>query len=195
MLPDIIRANVFLDRDGVICRNRSDYVKSWEEFEFLPGALEALARGTRAGLRLIVISNQSCIGRGIVDRETVDEINRRMQEEVARAGGHLAAVYICPHKIDEGCYCRKPRTALFREAAEDFGLFLEETFFVGDAESDMEAGRAIRARNVLVLTGLTDHRTVPRMDGELAPEHVSADLSDAVDWMIGQLDDGGERAN
>src|SRR5690348_1812229 len=101
---------IFLDRDGVINRNRArgDYVKSWEEFQFLPGALGAIARLTQAGFRLLVVTNQACVGKGIVPWATLQEIHARMMQEIARAGGRIDAVLCCPHAAQAGCDCRKP---------------------------------------------------------------------------------------
>src|SRR5215831_13737589 len=102
-------STIFLDRDGVINENRADYVKSWQEFRFLPGSKEAIARLTHAGHRIIVCTNQACIARRIVAVETVEEIHRRMTAEIAQVGGMVRKVYYCPHGKDEGCFCRKPQ--------------------------------------------------------------------------------------
>src|SRR5437763_917981 len=105
---------VFLDRDGVINRNRpqGDYVKSWEEFQFLTGALGAISRLTKAGFRLLVITNQACVGKGIVSWDTVQQIHELMVQEIARAGGRIEAVLCCPHLAAAGCGCRKPAAGL-----------------------------------------------------------------------------------
>ena len=100
---------VFLDRDGVICQNRVDHVKSWAEFQFLPGALSAIAELTRAGCRVVVLTNQAVVNRGLMSAELVEEINRLMIEKVAEAGGRIDMVVYCPHRPEENCECRKPR--------------------------------------------------------------------------------------
>ena len=99
---------IFLDRDGVINRNRprGDYVKSWEEFQFLPGACSAIARLTKAGFRLLVVTNQACVGKGIVSWVMMQELHARMMQEIARGGGQIEAVLCCPHLADVGCDCR-----------------------------------------------------------------------------------------
>ena len=145
---------VFLDRDGVICRYRPDYVKSWEAFEFLPGSLGALKELAALGRPVIVVSNQSCIGRGLVTRETVDDINRRMMETVGTHGGRIDEVYICPHHPDEGCSCRKPGTAMLIEAAMKFDIDLSRSWVVGDNSTDIYMGQKAGCRTVLVRTGL-----------------------------------------
>lgn len=144
---------VFIDRDGVICRNRRDHVKSWEEFEFLPGALKALARLARTNLRVVIVTNQAAINRGLVSARTVGRINRRMVRAIERAGGRVDGVFVCPHRPDEGCPCRKPRTGLLLQAAEQLGIELAGSYLIGDAESDIRAGRAVGCRCYLVLTG------------------------------------------
>lgn len=102
MTSAAVRRAVFVDRDGVINRNRDDYVKSWAEFEFLPGALDGLRRLAALDARVIVITNQSIINRGLAPRAVVDGINDRMTREVRRAGGRIDAVFVCPHRPDEG---------------------------------------------------------------------------------------------
>lgn len=175
---------VFLDRDGVICRNQPNYVRSWEEFVFFPRAKEALRKLKEAGLRAVIVSNQSCINRGIVSMDTVDEINRQMLQAVAEAGGGIERVYTCPHRLDEGCDCRKPRTGLFRQAAEELNIDLHKNYFVGDALSDILAGKTIGAVTILALTGLEDHETPLQELREAEPDFIAEDIGEAVDWIL-----------
>ena len=135
---------IFLDRDGVINRNRprGDYVKSWEEFQFLPGARDAIARLTKAGFRLLIITNQAYIGKGIVSWTTVQEIHARMMQEIALVGGQIEAVLCCPHLVENGCDCRKPAPGLILKALRDLNAAPESTFVIGDSAADMEAARA-----------------------------------------------------
>ena len=142
--------DVFLDRDGVIIRNRSDYVKSWAEVEILPGAPEAIAALTRNGSRVIVITNQSAVARGLVSLDTVEEMHRRLQRVIEDAGGHVTAFYVCPHHPDDGCDCRKPRPGLLLRAAREHGIDLPRAYFVGDQAGDMEAAAAAGCTGVLV---------------------------------------------
>ena len=147
-------STIFLDRDGVINENRSDYVKSWSEFCFLPESKEAIAMLTDAGHRIVVCTNQAGIARGNVSREAVEEIHRCMVAEIAMAGGRIERVYYCPHSKDESCFCRKPRPGMLLQARDDLGIDMRDTFFVGDSISDIHAALAAGARPVLVLTGL-----------------------------------------
>ncbi len=144
---------VFVDRDGVICRNRDDHVKSWEEFVFLPGALEALARLASTDLYIVVITNQAIINRHMVPAEVVEEIHARMVRAIEATGGRVDRVMYCPHRPDEHCSCRKPQPGLLLMAAEELGLDLSHSYLVGDAEADMQAGRAVGCRRYMVLTG------------------------------------------
>jgi D-glycero-D-manno-heptose 1,7-bisphosphate phosphatase len=178
------RSAVFLDRDGVISVNRADYVKSWDEFIFLPGALDSLRSLAEHGMPVIVISNQSAIGRGLLSRQTADEINRRMQAEVEAQGGRLDAVYICPHTPDEKCDCRKPRPGLLYQAAEEHQLDLQSSYFVGDALSDVEAALAVGCLPLLVLTGrgLAQRPMLEQLG--LQGVKVVADIAKAVRWII-----------
>jgi D-glycero-D-manno-heptose 1,7-bisphosphate phosphatase len=152
LAPPIHRA-VFVDRDGVICRNRDDHVKSWQEFAFLPGALDALARLNRSDLYIIVITNQAIINRHMVPVEVVEDIHARMVEAVESAGGRIDHVMYCPHRADESCTCRKPEPGLLLTAAKALRIDLSRSYLIGDAEADMRAGRAVGCQRYLVLTG------------------------------------------
>lgn len=142
---------VFLDRDGVICRRRpGDYVRRWAEFEFLPRAPEALALLTAHGYLTIVVTNQRGIARGLMTEEDLAEIHQRMCSALAAAGARLDAIYHCPHEAGT-CRCRKPGTGLFEQARADFpGLDFAGGYMIGDSPSDMEAGRRLRLRTILV---------------------------------------------
>jgi len=144
---------IFIDRDGVICRNRNDHVKSWEEFVFLPNVLEALARLARLDMYIIVITNQAVINRHMVPIEVMNDIHARMVRVIEAAGGRVDRVMYCPHRPDEFCTCRKPQPGLLLLAAEELGVDLSRSYFIGDAEADMQAGRAAGCRRYLVLTG------------------------------------------
>jgi len=148
--PSAARAKlkaIFLDRDGVINKMyRGDWVRTWEMFIWLPGAKEAVAQIRNKGLACAIITNQSCVGRGIVTRETIDDINGRMVAELEMAGGKISGVYVCPHRPDEGCPCRKPGILNFEKAMKDLGVKPDEILFIGDNESDREAARRVGCR-------------------------------------------------
>jgi histidinol-phosphate phosphatase family protein len=157
---------IFLDRDGVINRNRpqGDYVKSWKEFQFLPGARDAIVRLTQAGFRLLVITNQACVGKGIVSWDTVQQIHGLMMHEIALAGGRIEAVLCCPHLPDEGCHCRKPTPGLLKHAEEEYKVNLRQAILVGDSVKDAQTAAAVGMPAIMVLSGLgrkSDFESVP----------------------------------
>lgn len=174
---------IFVDRDGVINVNRADYVKTWAEFEFLPATLDGLRRLARIPAPIIVITNQSAINRGLALRQDVDDIHARMAARIQQAGGRVDAVFVCPHRPDENCACRKPAPGLFLQAAARFNLALSKSYFIGDAESDVLAARAICATPLLVKTGRgEEHAQLLRRAGMAAP-HVFDDLAAAAAWL------------
>ncbi len=177
------RRAIFLDRDGVINVNRSDYVKSWDEFVFLPKVLDALRRLATSEFLVIITTNQSAIARGRTTEEAVRDIHARMCAEVVRAGGRIDAVYYCPHQPEDRCTCRKPQPGLYQRAAREFEIDLTRSFVVGDAESDVAAARAIGARAILVLTGRGQAQRA-----EVVNNHfdcvVVDDLRAAVEWIV-----------
>jgi D-glycero-D-manno-heptose 1,7-bisphosphate phosphatase len=158
---------VFLDRDGVINRRRDDYVKEWREFELLPGALEAIARLTAAGREVVVITNQSAIGRGLMSEETVSEMHARLSDLADEAGGSIRAFLVCPHTPWDGCECRKPAPGLLHRAHSELGVDLRDSVVVGDQPSDALAAAAAGCPALLV-----------------GPEREYASLAEAVDAIL-----------
>jgi D-glycero-D-manno-heptose 1,7-bisphosphate phosphatase len=138
------RPVALLDRDGVLNRKppRAEYVRNWDEFEWLPGAKTALAQLKSAGYRLIVISNQAGVARGAMTAEDLEAVNRRMMAEAAEEGGEIDAIYTCTHGWEEGCECRKPRAGLLFQAQRDFSFDLTRAVFIGDDERDAAAADA-----------------------------------------------------
>jgi len=177
------RPAVFLDRDGVLNENRSDYVKSWAEFTFLPGVFTALRRLARTGLAIVVVTNQSAINRGLVSAETVEEIHARMVAEIARRGGRVDAVFCCPHRPDENCPCRKPRPGLLLQAARELGLALPRSYLVGDALSDVELALSLGCTPFLTLTGRGLAQLSQPQVRQLQGFYVVADLREAVELI------------
>jgi D-glycero-D-manno-heptose 1,7-bisphosphate phosphatase len=145
---------IFLDRDGVIVENRENYIRSWEQVEIFDQALAALARAAQTPYRIVIVTNQSAIGRGLLSPETADEINGRLLHEIESAGGRVDGVFVCPHTPQDQCRCRKPRPGLLLQAAEALSIDLSRSIVVGDALSDLQAGRAAGVgQAVLVRTG------------------------------------------
>lgn len=171
-----MRRSVLLDRDGIINRMRPDYVKRWEEVEILPGVPEALARLSAGGWELIVLSNQSAIGRGLVSQRVVEDINRRLAMALEAHGARIHAFLLCPHTPDDRCDCRKPAPGLLLRARDELGVDLARAVMVGDQISDIEAARAAGTRAILV--DPDGNKTAP--DGCL----VTGSLSAAVDRIL-----------
>ena len=145
---------LFLDRDGVIIENRPNYIRSWDDVLIYPQVLDALARVNRSDHKIIIVTNQSAIGRGFITLEAADIINRRLVNVIEEAGGKVDGVFICPHHPDEGCVCRKPKPGLLLKAAKSLSLDLSASVLIGDALTDLEAGKAAGvSRLVLVRTG------------------------------------------
>jgi D-glycero-D-manno-heptose 1,7-bisphosphate phosphatase len=142
-----------VDRDGVINEDSDDYVKSVAEWRPIPGSLDAIGALTRGGYRVVVVTNQSGLGRGLFDEITLAAIHRHMLAAVRAAGGELAGIYYCPHTPDADCDCRKPRPGLFRKLERELGLSVRGVPYIGDKLSDIEAADAAGARPVLVRTG------------------------------------------
>jgi D-glycero-D-manno-heptose 1,7-bisphosphate phosphatase len=166
---------VILDRDGTINHDSDDYIKSPDEWRPIRGSLEAIARLTQAGYRVVVATNQSGIARGLLTAKTLFAIHDTLQRALGQIGGRIDAFFFCPHAADSQCECRKPQPGMLLEVARRFNVSLEDTYMVGDARKDLEAAVAAGARPVLVLTG-KGRKT--RDEGNLPPgTQVFADLA------------------
>jgi D-glycero-D-manno-heptose 1,7-bisphosphate phosphatase len=151
---------VFLDRDGVINENSDSYIKTWKEFAFLPGAVEAICSLSRH-FSIVVVTNQSVIGRGHAPEGAVRYIHSKMIEEIENAGGRIASVYYCPHSPAASCGCRKPKPGLLLRAAEELHINLGSSYLVGDAVSDLDAAVACGVAPVFVRTGRASRQLAP----------------------------------
>jgi D-glycero-D-manno-heptose 1,7-bisphosphate phosphatase len=176
---------VFLDRDGVINRDSPDYIKSWQEFHFLPGSREALARLTRAGFAPILVTNQSAVARGLITRPRLGRLHQRLCSAVARKGGRIRDIFFCPHHPAARCHCRKPATGMLQQAAAKYGLDLSTTFFVGDSAKDILCARGAGCgSSILVQTGNGLTAAQSLIHQGQPPDHIAADLSAAAQWII-----------
>ena len=173
---------VLLDRDGTINVERH-YLSSPDEVELLPNAADGIKLLQSIGFKLVVITNQSAIGRGYFDLMTLDHIHNRLQELLSEQGASLDGVYFCPHRPDENCACRKPLPALAERAAEDFNSDLTNSFLIGDNVCDIELGRRIGATTILVRTG---YGAELEKQAEVKPDYVVANLLEAAK-LIQQL--------
>jgi histidinol-phosphate phosphatase family protein len=181
------RKVIFLDRDGVINKdpesiNKYSYVTRWSEFKFLPGAKRAIKKLTDAGYVIYIISNQAGIAKGYFTLKALAGITRNMLREIKSAGGRIAGVFYCPHRNEDNCSCRKPKVGLFEKALKKGDIDFRDSFFIGDKIIDVQAGRAIGCRTVLVLCGKESAGN--KKNWKLKPDHVGRDLADAVDWIL-----------
>jgi D-glycero-D-manno-heptose 1,7-bisphosphate phosphatase len=144
---------IFLDRDGVINRERADYVKSWDEFQLLPNVLDALQKLATLHIPICVITNQSAVARGHLSPAALAEIHQRLSRLVTAQGGQIDAFFVCPHHPDDACACRKPKPGLLHQAAHQFDLDLRHCLFIGDAYTDYLAATAAHCHSMLVKSG------------------------------------------
>lgn len=178
-------AVAFLDRDGVINENlENDYVKSWDEFQFIQGVKQAIKALTDANCKVIIISNQAGIGKGIMSAEAVEKINARMVKEIEHCGGKVAATYYCPHRPDENCECRKPKPGMLLKAERELGVKLLQAYLIGDKISDIQAGAQVGCKTILVKTGWGREQIKKRSEWPIEPDYIAPDLSEAVKLIL-----------
>ncbi len=178
---------VFIDRDGVVNKDPVDfgkyYVTSWEDFHFLPGALEAIKKLADNNYKIAVISNQAGVAKGVYTKTALDEITARMLERIKEAGGSIYSVQYCVHKAEDNCDCRKPKAGAFKKAAQGVKVDFAKSYFVGDTQRDMQAGRAVGLTTILVLSGRVKTEGETR-DWPVKPDLVKKDLAEAAQWLI-----------
>jgi D-glycero-D-manno-heptose 1,7-bisphosphate phosphatase len=144
---------IILDRDGVINHDSDLYIKSPDEWRPIPGSLDAIARLTQRGYRVVVATNQSGIGRGLFEMDTLNAIHDKMIKAVAQAGGRIDAVFFCPHTNVDKCGCRKPKPGMLEEISSRYNIELNGIPSIGDSLRDLQAAKAVGAQPILVLTG------------------------------------------
>lgn len=181
---------VILDRDGTINRASDEFVKSPEEWEPLPGALEAIGRLNHAGYHVVLATNQSGLGRGLFDMAALNSVHAHMVKALSAYGGRIDAVFYCPHAPDEGCHCRKPAPGLLEQIAERYGVSLQSVPYIGDSLRDMQAAAAAGCAPHLVCTGrhpeLRGQTVLP--PGFPPDTRIHADLAVCVDHLLGTGD-------
>lgn len=172
-----MRPAVFLDRDGVLNRDRWPTVLSASELEMLPRAPEAVARLSRAGWPVVVVTNKTAMGWGLLSAREHEVIMGRVLAALEASGGRVLAVYHCPHNVLLRCACHKPRPGMLLRAAREHELDLPRSWMVGDTWRDVAAGRAAGCRTVLVGPG-------SRRALRLGPDHRTADLWEAAELIL-----------
>lgn len=176
---------VFLDRDGVIIENRADYVRSWADVTIYPQALSVLARLRELPYKIVIVTNQSVIGRGGISQAAAEAINERLVAEIVRVGGRVDGVFMCPHAPQDGCECRKPRPGLLFQAARALAIDLSSSWMIGDALTDVMAGQAAGVeRAALVLTGRGEAQVERPEADDIGPFPVYDDLAAALGNLL-----------
>jgi D-glycero-D-manno-heptose 1,7-bisphosphate phosphatase len=176
---------IFLDRDGVIIENRSNYVRTIDDVVFYKQALEGLAIASQSRFKFIVVTNQSAVGRGLITYDIAQRINRFVVHEVEKYGGRIDHVYMCPHTPDDVCSCRKPKPGLLLQAAKEFSIDLHHSIMIGDAISDLQAGMAAGVSiNALLLTGRGAAQSAKPEVSSLAPFLTYTHLKEALASLL-----------
>jgi D-glycero-D-manno-heptose 1,7-bisphosphate phosphatase len=171
----VLRRAVFLDRDGTIAEEVG-YLNHMSRFRMFPFVAGAVRRLNEAGMPVIVVTNQSGVGRGYFPEWLVHQVHVLMNRQLAEAGARIDAVYFCPHTSEDACDCRKPKPGMLERAAQEHGIDVQRSFVVGDRYGDVELGHNAGARSILVRTGYGE--------GELAWQ--AATLAEATDWILEQ---------
>ncbi len=179
---------VFLDRDGVITREPPHYAHKLSQLQLLPGAAEAIRRLKENGFIIVIVSNQSGIGRGYYEEADMISFNQAMQDSLAEMGAGFDALYFCPHHPEAGqgeflkdCECRKPKPGMLTRAAKELDIDLEWSYLVGDKVTDIEAGKRAGCATILVLTG---YGAEELKNHDVEWGHVANDLAGAADYII-----------
>lgn len=178
---------VFLDRDGTLIED-SGYISSPDQVKFIPGAIEAVRQLNEAGYKVIIISNQAGIARGLLSENMLQTIDKTVHRQVLSGGGHIDASYYCPHHPEHGvypykqdCECRKPHPGLIKRAVRDQSLELNGSFMIGDKSSDIETGKRAGVKTVFVRTG---HGQAEEKGLKEQPDHRADNLAEAVRWLL-----------
>lgn len=181
---------IFIDRDGVINNDGENitdhgYILKWEDFEFLPGVLEAFRKLKASGYRSVIISNQKCVAKGLTTMDELSALTERYTLEVEKSGGGVDAVYYCPHTDEDNCSCRKPKEGLFLSAAKDLDIKgFGGKYFIGDSRRDIQAGKKVGLGTILVLSGKSSREDVETWKDK--PDHIFQGLLEAVEFVIAQ---------
>ncbi len=182
---------VFLDRDGVINHDSAAYIKHPDEFHFIAKSPDAVALLNAAGFQVILITNQSAVGRGMISGRTLDAVFKKMTHGVEQAGGRIKDIYFCPHTPDQGCDCRKPKRGMILKAVACYDIDLNKSFMVGDSAKDIECGKnAGCAKTILVKTGNGEKALTTLTKKGIVPDFIAKDLYEAACWITANFSSG-----
>lgn len=180
-----MNAALFLDRDGVIIENRQNYVRTWNDVLIYPKSIEALLKIKSSDYKIVIITNQSAVGRGLISIKTAEQINACLIEKIETVGGRIDGVFMCPHSPLDNCLCRKPSPGLIEQAESSLNLNLARSILIGDALSDILAGQTAGVgQNVLVRTGRGSAQTALPQVSQLSPFLIYDDLAEALEDLI-----------
>ena len=173
---------IILDRDGVINQDSDDYIRSAEEWQPIPGSLEAIAKLNLAGYTVVIITNQSGVGRGYFSSQDLTAMHQKMRALLNKHHGKIDKIYYCPHTPHDNCTCRKPKTGMFEQVADDYKIDLPSAINIGDSLRDLQAGQLMGCQNILVKTG-KGTKTFKELE---KPNNIKvfANLSKAVDYIL-----------
>ena len=176
---------IFLDRDGVIIENIPTYVRSWEDVQFIPHTINALLRIKSAPFKIVIVTNQSAVGRRIISAQEAWAINDQIIQTIRDAGVRIDGTFLCPHDPEDECVCRKPKPGLILQAASQLSLDLKSSFLIGDALSDLLAGQAAGVGcTILVRTGRGAIQEKLPLPPELKPFRIYDNLALALSDLI-----------
>ncbi len=179
---------VFLDRDGVINIDSPEYIKNESEFEFIPESPEAIALLNQNGFKVIVITNQSVIGRKMISQKTLNAIFKKMKNGIKKAGGEITDIFFCPHAPEKNCSCRKPKPGLILEAKKKYQIDLNQTFMVGDSAKDIECAlNAGCSKVLLVKTGNGLKARHYLLQKGIIPDYIGKNLYETALWIINSV--------
>ncbi len=191
---------VFIDRDGTLNEER-DFICRAEDFELIPGAAEAVRKLNNRGIPTCVISNQSGVARGYLTEGDLLLIHAKLRAELEKENAWVDRIYYCPHHPTEGippynveCDCRKPGPGMMRRGERELNIDLARSFVVGDKTTDVQAGKAVGATTVLVLTGYGRSSLAEIKKERIAADHISPSIVEAVEYIIGRIDGYVERS-
>lgn len=175
---------VFLDRDGIINKKalEGDYIKSWSEFKFLPDAKEAIKRLNKKSFLVIIITNQRGIAKGLMTEEDLKDIHTKMIEKLKKSGARIDSIYYCPHDEKDNCNCRKPKIGMFLKAKEDFNIEMNESWLIGDSNSDIIAGQKAGCKTILINSEFNNNSFFE--NNWIKPDFNFNNFNEAVDKII-----------
>jgi heptosyltransferase II len=175
---------VFLDRDGTLNYDPG-YLKIAADLKLLPGVASALARLKQAGARLVVVTNQSGVGRGMITLKDLEAIHARLQGLLEQEQAALDAIYFCPHHPNDGCHCRKPNAGMVERAVSELQLDLRRSYMIGDHARDVQLAQRVGAKAILITSGPVAQQALDRLQAEqVMPDTVAKSMAEAVDWIL-----------